>query len=134
MYCRGNKLLDYGISTATSSNPRRRNKVKRRKAYYSRQRRTDIAVSLIKIFKFFAHKYFGWLSTKKSSFYFNQNLRIIHLSMQYRHVKGCEGATLPFSELETKLNYNLSDEKMLMLISNNKKPVNQVRISIQDIK
>ena len=58
MYCRGNKLLDYGISTATSSNPRRRNKVKRRKAYYSRQRRTDIAVSLIKIFKFFAHKYF----------------------------------------------------------------------------
>ena len=32
------------MQTNAAPNQRRRNKVKRRKAYYSRQRRTDIAV------------------------------------------------------------------------------------------
>ena len=43
---RGGKLIDHVQSNA-APNQRRRNKVKRRKAYYSRQRRTDIAVRKI---------------------------------------------------------------------------------------
>ena len=42
---RDHRLLGTTSGTGTSTHQRRRNKVKRRKAYYNRQRRTDVTVN-----------------------------------------------------------------------------------------